>query len=104
MILQYSANNSGGDFWHTDEQWSQLLAAGWRQTSGLSCAKRFDSEQEGRDEWERIMQMDPTAQGCPCCGPPHNFYDYEEKAWLTWNPEWESILAEVDEEFTELFK
>lgn len=29
------------------------------------------------DEWERITGMDATDPGCPCCGQPHNFTEYD---------------------------
>lgn len=32
-------------------------------------------EDEAREEWESITQMDSYDSGCACCGPPHNFYE-----------------------------
>lgn len=29
-------------------------------------------------EWERITGQDSTDGGCPCCGQPHNFAEYDD--------------------------
>ena len=29
MYLEYSPNNGGGSFWHTDKQWQELIDLGW---------------------------------------------------------------------------
>lgn len=112
-ILEYDSNNSGGDWWLSDDDWKALDAAGWNVHWGgrrfytddpaelltpqeasdlkgqpfapdeegrwlgalaMSCAKAFESPEEGIAEWERITGQDSNAVGCPCCGPPHNFY------------------------------
>lgn len=32
---------------------------------------------EAAEEWERITGSDATAAGCPCCGQPHRFTEYD---------------------------
>lgn len=29
-------------------------------------------------EWERITSGDPCSTGCPCCGQPHRFTEYDD--------------------------
>lgn len=79
MYLQYYANNSGGKDWHTEEQWQRLLDLGWKHDDGLY--KRFETEAEGMAEWKSVMKMDPDAEGCPCCGPPHQFSAFTDEEW-----------------------
>ena len=78
MYLQYTPNNSGGSYWHTDKEWETLKSLGWIDI-GWSIMKKFPSAAEGMEEWKRIMQMDPEAEGCECCGPPHNFDTWDDK-------------------------
>jgi hypothetical protein len=99
-ILEYDSNNSGGDWWLKDQDWYNLENAGWtvhwhlrdkeyddrepleRRTNnghlwlgGLAseAAKKFDSREQGIEEWERITEQYHAAEGCNCCGNPHNF-------------------------------
>lgn len=83
MYLEYSPNNSGGSFWHTDKQWQELLDLGWVEL-GWRIIKKFPSFEDGMNEWQSVMQMDPEAEGYECCGPPHWFdvYTDEEGAEL----------------------
>lgn len=30
MIVEYSSNNSGGDWWLSDDDWKNLESAGWK--------------------------------------------------------------------------
>ncbi len=96
MRLKYSSNNSGGEWWVSDEGWRALEANGWTvewfTTSKFSdvlepdkdgrwlgaLAKNafkdgFSSWKEALDEWERLTGCDALSAGCPCCGPPHSF-------------------------------
>jgi len=92
---EYSSNNSGGTWWLKDEDWRKLEAAGWRVRwvkdgghpflkpgedrwlGALATAafKAFPSEDAARDEFEAITGQDANAEGCNCCGQPHNFYE-----------------------------
>ena len=33
---------------------------------------------EAAAEWERVTGKDSTDAGCPCCGQPHNFTEYDD--------------------------
>lgn len=88
---EYSSNNSGGDWWLTDQNWRDLEAAGWRvdwyadREDKWGKGDRFlgalatSAEREGlsfRDaiaEWERVTGKEANALGCSCCGTPHSF-------------------------------
>lgn len=61
MYLEYSPNNSGGSFWHTDKQWQELIDLGWVDL-GWRIIKQFPSFQDGMNEWQSIMQMNPEAE------------------------------------------
>lgn len=95
--LSYAANNSGGDWWLTDQNWRDLEAAGWRvewikdsnnPIFGRSerwlgalakyASKDFETPDAGIKEWTRITGQDPWEEGCNCCGEPHRF-SYEDK-------------------------
>ena len=91
--VTYSTNNSGGNFWLSDQDWINLENAGWEvewikdQTgrSGVkndrfmaalatSAIRRGLSERMAIAEWQDIVGQDPDEEGCPCCGGPHSFY------------------------------
>jgi hypothetical protein len=95
--LNYNSNNSGGDWWLSDEDWLKLEAAGWtvewfkEQKDGFlrkgervlgalasSASKDFESPDAGIEEWQEIIGQDPWEEGCNCCGAPHSF-SYEDK-------------------------
>lgn len=90
MRVIYVSNNSGGDWWLTDEDWKKLESAGWkvawrkdgsfgvkdgRFLGALACeaSKEFSNVEAAIDEWEEITGKDPYAEGCSCCGAPHYF-------------------------------
>lgn len=98
-LLEYDSNNSGGCWWLTDEDWKNLETAGWKvfwvkdfpETSlrrqaadrngeqrwlgalATNACKEFANADEGVVEWASIVHQDPDAEGCNCCGEPHNF-------------------------------
>ena len=94
-LIQYSSNNSGGDWWLTDEDWYKLEEAGWdvewykdkteessyykngRFLGALAtyASKEFESIEAATEEWEMITGQDSNEIGCPCCGEPHSFYE-----------------------------
>lgn len=92
----YDHNNSGGLWWLEDEDWKALEKAGWEVkwhkdakdgvTLGrerflgalASSAIRYGlSLQEAVEEWECITHQSALAAGCPCCGQPHSFTEYD---------------------------
>lgn len=94
ITLEYSSNNSGGYWWLTDKNWQDLEAAGWkvewfkdqnreylrpdsdgRWLGALArhASKDFETPEAGIEEWKSITGQDPWAEGCNCCGEPHNF-------------------------------
>lgn len=97
MIVRYSSNNSGGDWWLTDADWHALEAAGWKVqwvkdnpqykgdrflgTLAMYATLECKSVKAAIAAWERIVGQDASAEGCECCGPPHAFrevvYDYD---------------------------
>lgn len=95
--IEYSSNNSGGSWWLTDENWKALEAAGWKvdwvadrdpdkpsilapDSDGrwlgalaMRATKETDDPEAAISEWEQITGEDSTAEGCNCCGNPHDF-------------------------------
>lgn len=98
-LIEYKANNSGGQWWHTEEMLDELEAAGWQLrrfdmhkmrtvprdktlylgTTATSARKRFNSVEEAKAEFEAITGMYTDGKGCECCGPPHYFHEVEEE-------------------------
>lgn len=83
--ITYDSNNSGGNWWLSDEDWKKLEKAGWNVdwkeerflgALATSAKKDFINIEEAKADFERITGQDPDAEGCNCCGPPHNFYDW----------------------------
>jgi len=95
MKIQYSANNSGGHWWLTDDDWRNLEKAGWavdwcwdnefqrghltggRYMGALATyASRVAlSLDVAKAEFGAIVHQDPDDEGCNCCGNPHQFYE-----------------------------
>lgn len=102
ITVEYSSNNSGGSFWLSDDDWLALHNAGWELRDnrdyswGLDphtlkdedryfgseittgARKSFETFREAVDEWESLTGENAGAQGCNCCGPPHNFSGEDE--------------------------
>ncbi len=80
MIVKYSSNNSGGDFWLSRKNWEDMESNGWEldgesKIFGVytSASKDFDSLKEAIREFEKITGQTASDEGCNCCGPPHAF-------------------------------
>lgn len=102
LLIKYYSNNSGGGDWLDKDQWRALEEAGWRlfgfndfifndgkyalDGKGLPkrkksqidknmkyAFKRFNSIDEAIEEFERLTGEDADAEGCECCGQPHEF-------------------------------
>lgn len=105
-VVQYSTNNSGGEWWLSDEDWKALEAGGWEVDWVANWEPRkhlIPPSKDGRwlgalardafrcglqreaaiAEWEYITGQLSTEEGCPCCGPPHNFYVVKPSALPT---------------------
>ena len=97
MKVEYDSNNSGGDWWLTDQDWLALEQAGWkvrwfRERREFSVGEDSKwlgaladaatrtglSLKEAVSEWERITGKCSTDAGCQCCGPPHRFTLYDD--------------------------
>lgn len=98
MKVEYNSNNSGGEWWLEDEDWHALEAAGWvvdwKAKSGersldpggqrwlgalaISATREGLSLRDAVDEWERVTHKSSTDAGCPCCGQPHSFTEYDD--------------------------
>lgn len=95
--VTYHSNNSGGDWWLSDDDWRNLEKAGWEVHwfKDDSYYSEYTSVQEDgrwlgalageatrkglslRDaiaEWEEVTGEFAYAEGCSCCGSPHDFY------------------------------
>jgi len=103
--IEYNSNNSGGDWWLTDQNWKDLAAAGWDvdwvadETNDLirssakdgrwlgalatSASRKGVSLRMAIEEFERVTGQNSSALGCSCCGVPHNFTEYDENdKWI----------------------
>ena len=94
MKVEYSSNNSGGHWWLEDKDWQALEGAGWNvnwvKDSEFHTGDRWlgafaDSASrtglsllDAVDEWERVTGKSSTDAGCPCCGQPHMFTEYDD--------------------------
>tara|TARA_Y100000310_G_C20495298_1_gene721234 strand:- start:221 stop:574 length:354 start_codon:yes stop_codon:yes gene_type:complete len=100
MRVEYSSNNSGGNWWLSDDDWKALEKAGWRVDWCINdksfskaelkdgrwlgaLAKRAEKEgvsslREAVEEWEKVTGESSTDAGCPCCGQPHYFTFYDD--------------------------
>jgi hypothetical protein len=97
MYVVYNSKNSGGKWWLDDDDWKALEKAGWvvdwrnkgkhgsvekngRWLGALATsAKRFGLNlKQAVEEWERVVKCSSRDVGCPCCGNPHNFTEYDD--------------------------
>jgi hypothetical protein len=104
--LNYRSNNSGGSWWLSDEDWLKLEQAGWtvawkrleepgifrcdadgRWLGALAteASKDVETPDQGIEEFARLTGQDPWAEGCSCCGEPHNF-SFEDQHGKTRRP------------------
>lgn len=83
--ILYDSNNSGGRFWLKPEDWKALEKAGWEIDKRTFMGENTAATRTGLSlekairEWEEVTEQDSNAQGCPCCGNPHNFYEVREE-------------------------
>lgn len=83
MLVRYSSNNSGGQWWLTDDDWNKLQQAGWsvnwreeRFLGAIATDATYQCEsiEEARQSFAVATGENPDAEGCDCCGPPHGFW------------------------------
>lgn len=82
MKVIYDSNNSGGSFWIDADDIAKMEAAGWKHLRYMTWVLEADSVDDAKWAWADLLNMDPDAIGCECCGPPHNFrkpYAWEEE-------------------------
>lgn len=101
IVVEYHSNNSGGNWWLSDQDWKNLEAAGWEvewfAAQPGSSVRAIDAEgrwldalasrafrrgltlHEAIEEWEMIVGQDADELGCYCCGHPHNFYESKDR-------------------------
>lgn len=109
MRVEYSSNNSGGGWWLDDEDWKALEEAGWEVawykdrtdtflppdaegrflgTLAVNAVRKGLHLGEAVEEWERVTGESSMEVGCPCCGPPHFFVEYDDDGkWVDSGPE-----------------
>lgn len=96
--VHYDSNNSGGGWWLSDEDWFNLEKAGWvvhwakdkkfyggrsladedgRWLGALATGAHRDGlpEELAVAEWMYVTGENADAEGCPCCGSPHYFWE-----------------------------
>lgn len=98
--VEYSSNNSGGDWWLKDEDWKALEAAGWVIHWIKDAPDPYTKKTEERwlgalakeahrvgltmgqaiAEWERVTGQNSADLGCACCGAPHSFSRHRVRA------------------------
>lgn len=95
MRVRYKSNNSGGNWWLSDDDWRNLEKAGWavewvsarddglmkgreRWLGALATTATVEAEsvEQAIEKWRSVTGHDPDAVGCPCCGYPHYFSEY----------------------------
>lgn len=105
--IEYVANNSGGYWWLSDDDWHALERTGWVvdwHANGGTGTWPGHVDAEGRwlgtlasrarlyrvtmdsaiESWETATGQDSQAEGCTCCGQPHGFYAYNVNGDMTW--------------------
>lgn len=100
--IQYSANNSGGTWWLSLEDWKALEEAGWLVQwfdweEGRTEDLRFPgtpawyawapvglTEDQAREAFTNVTGKDSWEEGCNCCAPPHGFYERDAKDADEW--------------------
>ena len=62
--------------------YEEIVAAGdearWLGSLAKQATRQGLPLREAAEEWERVTGMSSTDAGCPCCGLPHNFTEYDD--------------------------
>lgn len=90
--IRMRENNSGGDFWLTQEHYEKLFALGW-EGEGVDPSNRYEgrvlinrtlSPRMALAQFEDVTGYSPDEEGCGCCGQPFYFVQYDDND----NPIW----------------
>lgn len=90
--IEFSENNSGGEWWLSADQYDKLKAAGWEgegvipgdRYGGRRMVRRGLSRKMAIAEWEDVTGEDAYEVGCECCGAPYGFYEYDDEGRMIW--------------------
>lgn len=90
--IEFSENNSGGSFWLNEQNYADLMAAGWEgegiipddRYSGRRLRRSGVSHRVALAEFWDITGWNPDEEGCGCCGQPFNFYEYDDEGKMIW--------------------
>lgn len=83
-MITYNTNNSGGDWWLSDKDWTSLEKAGWKVkwledrflgALATEASKEFKNVEDAKEEFAKVTGQDPEANGCDSCGEPHSFWE-----------------------------
>ena len=114
MIVKYRANNSGGYWWLSENDWRALENSGWvvnwlgkKWLGTLAREASFECETpaDAMRSFESATRQDVSYGGCNCCGCPHFFewdggyaggddclaYLYPDKGKMTLREAYEAI-------------
>jgi len=60
----------------------------WLGALATKAIRRGLGLREAVDEWELVTGLSSTDAGCPCCGSPHSFTEYDANdKWMASGPE-----------------
>jgi hypothetical protein len=90
MYVEYSSNNSGGNWWLSDQNWLDLEKAGWEVkwvkgddrflgALAMYATKQGTTLDEAIANWETVTGESSNSLGCECCGTPHSFTLYNDE-------------------------
>ena len=95
VTVNYSSNNSGGSWWLNDSDWKALEKAGWTvewrnkpmlKALATNASIKVKKPGDAIKSFKKATNQDPWAEGCNCCGRPHNF-SYTDAKGETHYPE-----------------
>lgn len=115
LKVEYSSNNSGGNWWLTDQNWLDLEKAGW-EVAWVKGEKHYHGEVrwlgalaknatrkglmlgEAITEWEKVTGENSSDLGCSCCGVPHEFTLYDGEKYIeSYSPDYPRSGDRYDE-------
>ncbi len=89
--VQLYCNNSGGRWWLDEKDEQGLIAEGWLLHFVDWLGRHIDyaflpdvSMQQALNSFSRATQYYGAEKGCPCCGKPFSFNQYDVNGKLTY--------------------